>query len=128
MYSTFFSIQLSVKLSFLLSKLLKYKMPRVFPVYINNSLVYVVKHCNMEQVTRSLAAKAFQTSLSLCKETFFSPAMEDHLVLRLVQKKLINLYPSFQCKTAFCNQLIIVFSGMTSIKAQKMKSDNLRKK
>lgn len=33
------------------------------------------------KVTRSLAAKAFQTSLPLCKETFFSPAMEDHLVL-----------------------------------------------
>ncbi|KAL3813258.1 hypothetical protein ACJIZ3_014526 [Penstemon smallii] len=34
------------------------------------------------KVTRSLAAKAFQTSLPLCKETFFSAAMEDHLVLR----------------------------------------------
>ncbi|KAF5737744.1 hypothetical protein HS088_TW13G00634 [Tripterygium wilfordii] len=34
------------------------------------------------KVTRSLAAKAFQTSLSLCKETFFSPTMEDDLVLR----------------------------------------------
>ncbi|KAL8549798.1 hypothetical protein ACS0TY_008580 [Phlomoides rotata] len=34
------------------------------------------------KVTRSLAAKAFQTSLPLCKETFFSVAMEDHLVLR----------------------------------------------
>ncbi|KAK2986799.1 hypothetical protein RJ640_011024, partial [Escallonia rubra] len=34
------------------------------------------------KVTRSLAAKAFQTSLPLCKETFFSAVMEDHLVLR----------------------------------------------
>ncbi|GMH27194.1 hypothetical protein Nepgr_029037 [Nepenthes gracilis] len=34
------------------------------------------------KVTRSLAAKAFQTSLPLCRETFFSPQMEDHLVLR----------------------------------------------
>ncbi|KAK9271940.1 hypothetical protein L1049_002307 [Liquidambar formosana] len=34
------------------------------------------------KVTRSLAAKAFQTSLSLCKETFFSATMEDHLVQR----------------------------------------------
>ncbi|KAM7277976.1 hypothetical protein ACFE04_005110 [Oxalis oulophora] len=34
------------------------------------------------KVTYSLAAKAFQTSLSLCKETFFSSRMEDHLVLR----------------------------------------------
>ncbi|KAL6960996.1 hypothetical protein U1Q18_038760 [Sarracenia purpurea var. burkii] len=34
------------------------------------------------KVTRSLAAKAFQTSLPLCKETFFSAKMEDHLVLR----------------------------------------------
>lgn len=34
------------------------------------------------KVTRSLAAKGFQTSLPLCKETFFSEHMEDHLVLR----------------------------------------------
>ncbi|TXG70091.1 hypothetical protein EZV62_005026 [Acer yangbiense] len=34
------------------------------------------------KVTRSLAAKAFQTDLSLCKETFFSSAMGDLLVLR----------------------------------------------
>ncbi|CAH1413512.1 unnamed protein product [Lactuca virosa] len=34
------------------------------------------------KVTMSLAAKAFQTSLPLCKETFFSKGMEDHLVLR----------------------------------------------
>ncbi|XP_022759252.1 uncharacterized protein LOC111305748 isoform X1 [Durio zibethinus] len=34
------------------------------------------------KVTRSLAAKAFQTSLSLCRETFFSAIMEDNLVLR----------------------------------------------
>ncbi|OAY65859.1 hypothetical protein ACMD2_11209 [Ananas comosus] len=34
------------------------------------------------KVTMSLAAKAFANSLSLCKETFFSPEMEDHLVLR----------------------------------------------
>ncbi|KAL0431315.1 UNVERIFIED_CONTAM: hypothetical protein Sradi_0757500 [Sesamum radiatum] len=34
------------------------------------------------KVTRSLAAKAFQTSLPLCRETFFSGSMEDHLVLR----------------------------------------------
>lgn len=36
------------------------------------------------QVTRSLAAKAFQTSLPLCRETFFSAVMEDDVVLRLV--------------------------------------------
>lgn len=34
------------------------------------------------KVTRSLAAKAFQTSLPLCKETFFSKSLEDQLVLR----------------------------------------------
>ncbi|KAG5096246.1 hypothetical protein JHK84_051834 [Glycine max] len=34
------------------------------------------------KVTRSLAAKAFQTSLSLCRETFFSATMEDHVVRR----------------------------------------------
>ncbi|XVF20797.1 hypothetical protein REPUB_Repub12eG0034000 [Reevesia pubescens] len=34
------------------------------------------------KVTRSLAAKAFQTSVSLCRETFFSATMEDNLVLR----------------------------------------------
>lgn len=34
------------------------------------------------KVTRSLAAKAFQTSLPLCKETFFSSSMDDQLVLR----------------------------------------------
>ncbi|XP_022927237.1 uncharacterized protein LOC111434144 isoform X2 [Cucurbita moschata] len=34
------------------------------------------------KVTLSLAAKAFQTSLPLCKETFFSATMEDRLVSR----------------------------------------------
>ncbi|KAG8659734.1 uncharacterized protein LOC110609070 [Manihot esculenta] len=34
------------------------------------------------KVTRSLAAKAFQTDLSLCRETFFTSTMEDHLVMR----------------------------------------------
>lgn len=34
------------------------------------------------KVTYSLAAKGFQSSLSLCKETFFSPTMEDHVVKR----------------------------------------------
>nr|XP_043606767.1 uncharacterized protein LOC122578795 [Erigeron canadensis] len=34
------------------------------------------------KVTMSLAAKAFQTSLPLCKETFFSQEMDDHLVQR----------------------------------------------
>nr|XP_027075324.1 uncharacterized protein LOC113699276 isoform X1 [Coffea arabica] len=34
------------------------------------------------KVTLSLAAKAFQTSLPLCKETFFSVSLEDQLVLR----------------------------------------------
>lgn len=42
--------------------------------------------CLLEQVTRSLAAKAFQTSLPLCKETFFSASMEDHVVLRFVHE------------------------------------------
>ncbi|PPR97700.1 hypothetical protein GOBAR_AA22963 [Gossypium barbadense] len=37
------------------------------------------------KVTRSLAAKAFQTSLSLCRETFFSATMEDNLA-RMLQK------------------------------------------
>ncbi|CAN4079967.1 unnamed protein product [Withania somnifera] len=37
------------------------------------------------KVTRSLAAKAFQTSLPLCKETFFSAAMEDQLVAHYQQ-------------------------------------------
>ncbi|PHT56686.1 hypothetical protein CQW23_05172 [Capsicum baccatum] len=37
------------------------------------------------KVTRSLAAKAFQTSLPLCKETFFSEGMEDQLVARYQQ-------------------------------------------
>ncbi|GJZ41529.1 ataxia telangiectasia mutated family protein [Tanacetum coccineum] len=34
------------------------------------------------RVTMSLAAKGFQTSLPLCKETFFSQGMDDHLVQR----------------------------------------------
>ncbi|KAJ0692359.1 putative chloride peroxidase [Helianthus annuus] len=34
------------------------------------------------KVTMSLAAKAFRTSLPLCKETFFSQEMDDNLVLR----------------------------------------------
>ncbi|KAJ8622862.1 hypothetical protein MRB53_031391 [Persea americana] len=34
------------------------------------------------KVTLSLAAKAFATSLPLCKETFFSAEMEEHLVQR----------------------------------------------
>ncbi|KAI9085645.1 hypothetical protein K1719_032488 [Acacia pycnantha] len=34
------------------------------------------------KVTCSLAAKAFQNSLSLCRETFFSATMEDHIVKR----------------------------------------------
>ncbi|KAG9450188.1 hypothetical protein H6P81_010153 [Aristolochia fimbriata] len=34
------------------------------------------------KVTLSLAAKAFATSLPLCKETFFSPGIEDDLVKR----------------------------------------------
>ncbi|KAJ7975741.1 Alpha/beta hydrolase family protein [Quillaja saponaria] len=37
------------------------------------------------KVTRSLAGKAFQSSLPLCKETFFSSTMEDDLVLRYQQ-------------------------------------------
>lgn len=62
--------------------------------------------CNLEQVTRSLAAKAFQTSLPLCRETFFSAAMEDHLVLRLVMETSIRIacqfsqpltFPHFHC-------------------------------
>nr|DAD35379.1 TPA_asm: hypothetical protein HUJ06_006019 [Nelumbo nucifera] len=35
---------------------------------------------NSYQVILSLAAKAFSISLPLCKETFFSAEMEDHLV------------------------------------------------
>ncbi|CAN8232506.1 unnamed protein product [Cochlearia groenlandica] len=34
------------------------------------------------KVTLSLAAKRFQTSIPLCRETFFSPAMDDQLVQR----------------------------------------------
>ncbi|KAK6927943.1 Alpha/beta hydrolase fold-1 [Dillenia turbinata] len=37
------------------------------------------------KVTRSLAAKVFQTDLPLCKETFFSAVMDDHLVLSYQQ-------------------------------------------
>ncbi|CAN1122577.1 hypothetical protein LINPERPRIM_LOCUS2801 [Linum perenne] len=34
------------------------------------------------KVTLSLAAKAFQTDIALCKETFFTSTMEDHVVKR----------------------------------------------
>lgn len=66
----------------------------------------------MEQVTRSLAAKAFQTSLPLCKETFFSPAMEDHLVLRLVQENFPFCSFLIHETTAFCNQFGIIDKGV----------------
>jgi len=36
----------------------------------------------LEQVTLSLAAKGFQKSIPLCRETFFSQAMDDQLVKR----------------------------------------------
>jgi hypothetical protein len=36
------------------------------------------------QVTYSLAAKGFQSSLSLCRGTFFSSTMEDHVVKRSI--------------------------------------------
>ncbi|EPS71260.1 hypothetical protein M569_03495, partial [Genlisea aurea] len=38
------------------------------------------------KVTLSLAAKAFQTSVPLCKETFFSSDIDDRLVVRRYQK------------------------------------------
>lgn len=46
----------------------------------------------ISQVTRSLAAKAFQSSLSLCKETFFSDTMEDHVVKRFVKRWCLMIY------------------------------------
>ncbi|KAJ4781745.1 Alpha/beta-Hydrolases superfamily protein [Rhynchospora pubera] len=51
----------------------------------NSGLVWrylLTKPIAAVKVTVSLAAKAFANSLSLCRETFFSPEMEDHLVLR----------------------------------------------
>ncbi|RZC61429.1 hypothetical protein C5167_023193 [Papaver somniferum] len=41
------------------------------------------------KVTISLAAKGFATSLSLCKETFFSPELQDHLT-RSYQKLMVE--------------------------------------
>ncbi|KAH7556877.1 hypothetical protein JRO89_XS11G0006000 [Xanthoceras sorbifolium] len=46
------------------------------------------------RVTRSLAAKAFQTDLSLCKETFFSSTMKDPLVLRFVHDLSLLVHKS----------------------------------
>lgn len=46
----------------------------------------LLKVSYIEQITRSLAAKAFQTSLPLCKETFFSTEMENQVVLRLAHE------------------------------------------
>ncbi|KAJ1270590.1 hypothetical protein BS78_06G064000 [Paspalum vaginatum] len=51
----------------------------------NSGLVWrylLTKPIAAVKVTLSLAAKAYANSLSLCKETFFSPQMEDGLVLR----------------------------------------------
>lgn len=42
-------------------------------------------------MTRSLAAKAFQTSLPLCKETFFSAEMEADIVERFVNETLFHI-------------------------------------
>lgn len=51
----------------------------------------LVLGCGFEQVTLSLAAKRFQTSIPLCRETFFSSAMDDHLVQRYI---LISTFES----------------------------------
>ncbi|KAL6885837.1 hypothetical protein ACP4OV_010098 [Aristida adscensionis] len=51
----------------------------------NSGLVWrylLTKPVAAVKVTLSLAAKAYASSLSLCKETFFSPQMDDELVLR----------------------------------------------
>ncbi|KAL6652735.1 hypothetical protein ACP70R_011660 [Stipagrostis hirtigluma subsp. patula] len=51
----------------------------------NSGLVWrylLTKPVAAVKVTLSLAAKAYANSLSLCKETFFSPQMDDELVLR----------------------------------------------
>ncbi|CAL5032569.1 unnamed protein product [Urochloa decumbens] len=51
----------------------------------NSGLVWrylLTKPVAAVKVTLSLAAKAYANSLSLCKETFFSPQMDDGLVLR----------------------------------------------
>lgn len=51
------------------------------------------------KVTMSLAAKAFATSLPLCKETFFSNEMEDDLVKRYQElMKESSLMPLFDLK------------------------------
>lgn len=51
------------------------------------------------KVTRSLAAKAFQTSLPLCKETFFSATMEDHVVKRYQElMKVSSRMPMFDLR------------------------------
>ncbi|XP_077243913.1 alpha/beta-Hydrolases superfamily protein isoform X2 [Tasmannia lanceolata] len=52
------------------------------------------------KVTLSLAAKAFATSLPLCKETFFSAGMEDHLVQSYQElMKESSRMPLFDLKT-----------------------------
>ena len=70
----------------------------------------------LEQVTRSLAAKAFQTSLPLCKETFFSSTMEDQLVLRFVcdhfssslfNMALKNIFISLNLNISLCMDILI---------------------
>nr|CAB3486818.1 unnamed protein product [Digitaria exilis] len=48
------------------------------------------------KVTLSLAAKAYANSLSLCKETFFSPQMDDELVLRIL-KGFLKPQDSTEC-------------------------------
>lgn len=51
----------------------------------NSGLVWrylLTKPVSAIKVTLSLAAKAFANSLPLCKETFFSSTMDDHLVQR----------------------------------------------
>lgn len=51
----------------------------------NSGLVWrylLTKPVAAVKVTLSLAAKAYANSLPLCKETFFSPQMDDELVLR----------------------------------------------
>ncbi|XP_020971319.1 uncharacterized protein LOC110268775 isoform X2 [Arachis ipaensis] len=50
--------------------------------YLSFNIISPLWEATTMKVTRSLAAKAFQTSLPLCRETFFSATMEDHIVKR----------------------------------------------
>ncbi|KAJ0099833.1 hypothetical protein Patl1_21447 [Pistacia atlantica] len=73
------------------------------------------------KVTRSLAAKAFQTDLSLCKETFFSSTMEDHLVLRFVHGPFCFIpYASFYFHAIIYQELMKESSRMPLFDLRKL--------